>query len=593
VKSKFWLPPLLLSILVNVNVLTNQFVWDDVILIEQQFPGFQTLRDVLFPDLTIFQISKNYYRPLITLSFLWDQTLWNQEPFGYHLTVFLFHIGNTLLVFFLSRQLLPDHPMKNWIALLSSSLFAVHPIHTESVAWMSGRTDSISAFFMFFSMFCYSKYNEKNSFGFLVFSTIFLFLALCGKEVAIALLLLFPFFDFIQRRDVQKTGHSPQSPNLFTYLLPGVALLSYYALRHAALGSSIGEMQWKIPTEKNVFLDIILIAGFYLKKLLWPFNLQAFIPEIPNDLSHWIISIVLLVCFSILFGWAYWKKHFLITFSLTWVFLSLSPSLLVAFSSVSKTPLAERYLYIPSFGICLLTGFLLVQLFQSSVFKQTFSRINQILFMTLMIGLILIPWSWTTYLRNQVWSDNIAFWTDLTQKIPEYGLPHNNLAHAFIGEGRFQEAERELNLALQSIYEDFGKSLASSSLGNLYRVKGEEGKAEALLLQALRFNPSNHEALFYLGNIYFDRAERAAHQTQQKQDDLEKAAEYIGKSIAIHPLFPEGHYDLALVLRQLGKQKEARFHLEKVISLSPDPTSIRVKNAKMLLNSPLGEIPSP
>jgi uncharacterized membrane protein len=241
-KSKFWLPSLLLAILVNINGLGNGFVWDDVILIKEQIPGFQTLSDVIFPDLSIYQISQNYYRPLITLSFLLDQKLWNQNPLGYHLTVFLFHIGNTLLVFFLSRQLLRDHANQNGIALLTSSLFAAHPIHTESVAWMSGRTDSISAFFMFSSMLFYVKYHQKEKSGvsFLIWSSIFFFLALSGKEVAISLLLLFPLFNLLKWKQARSEGKPFSKPALKTFMFPLLALLAYYVMRQGALGGPLG-----------------------------------------------------------------------------------------------------------------------------------------------------------------------------------------------------------------------------------------------------------------------------------------------------------------------------------------------------------------
>jgi len=592
-KSKFWLPSLLLVILVNINVLTNGFVWDDVILIEQQIPGFQTLSDVIFPDLTIFQISKNYYRPLITFSFLLDQKFWNQNPFGYHLTVFLFHIGNTLLVFFLSRHLLRNHANQNWIALLTSSLFAVHPIHTESVAWMSGRTDSISAFFMFSSMLCYVKYHEKEKSGLslLIIFSLFFFLALCGKEVAISLLLLFPLFNLLKGKQSQSAGKTFPKPVLKTFMFPLLALLAYYAMRQGALGGPLGKVQWEMPTDKNVFLDLILISGFYLKKLLWPYLLQAFIPDIPNTSVDWLVSVFLLLFFSLFLFWAFLKNHFIITFSLAWTFFSLAPSLLVAFSSVSKTPIAERYLYIPSFGICLLTGFLLIGLFQSSYFKRQLSQAKQVLVLSLILGLIFIPWTWTTFHRNQVWNNNIAFWTDLTQRIPEYGLPHNNLGHAYISVGRFTEAEKELKLALQLKDKEFGKSLASSSLGNIYRLKGEGSKAETLLLNALRLNPSNHHAFFYLGNLYVDRGEKAGAKNPKKREWLEQAANYLEQAIAINPIFPEGHYDLGLVHRQLGNPKEARSHFEKVITLSVDPTSAQVQNAKKLLGEGKAMIP--
>ena len=584
-KSKLWIVPLLLATLANLNVLTNQFVWDDIIIINHQIPGFQNLGDVIFPDPNIFQSPTSYYRPLITLSYLWDFYFWGENPLGYHLTTLLVHLASTLMVFFLSSYLVREHPKRLVIALIASSLFAVHPIHTENVAWIAGRNDSLAAFFIFAAMLFYAKYREKipSRLYLLVLTSLCFFFALLAKEVALSFLFLLPLYDLLKERSALVSGGKTLSINLANYLLPLLAFFTYFLLRRLALGNPLGTTNWLTRPDETIFQEIIMVLGYYLKKLLWPFHLQAFTPDIPSSLSHLLLSLLLLSASGLLFFWAYRTNRSIVAFSTAWIFITLSPSLLVAFSSVSKTPLAERYLYIPSFGFSLLIGLLFVNGFHPFLLKKGVPNRFRFSLMTLVMGIVLIPWTWTTLNQNLVWKNDIDFWRDLTHKAPEYGLPHNNLGQAYIEERRLDEAELEFKLAIQLKYENFGKSLAHASLGNIYRYKKLYSAAEAAFLNALKFDASNHRALFYYGNLYVDKAEAETPQSPQERQLLQKARDYIQQSITINPFHIEGHYDLGLIQRQLGNQKKARKHFQRVLELSTDASSIHVQKAKMLL----------
>ncbi len=598
IKTKLWLLPLVLAVLANSNVLSNHFIWDDLIFLKEQLPGFRSLHDVFFPNLKIYQISGDYYRPLIILSYLWDRQLWNGNPFGFHLTVLLFHLGSTLLVFLLSLHLLRDHPQQTWVSVVSSSIFAVHPIHTENVAWMAGRSDTIPAFLMLLSMLCYAKYLEKRGEGFtnfhlLALSSLCLFLALLSKEVAISLLFLLPLYNHLTRRTQPAHGTQPLKIRFATYLLPFIAFLAYYLMRLTVLGSVMGGASWVDRSEEGFFLDTLMVFGFYLKKLLWPFDLQTFIPEIPNSSSHLVLSLLLLSFSILLFGWAYWKNQPVISFSIAWVFITLSPSILVAFTSVSKTPLAERYLYIPSFGFALLAGLLLVKLFELFPIRDGILRPLRSAIGILVIGAILGIGTWVTLNRNRVWNNNIAFWTDAVHKTSEYGLPHYNLGQAYVSAGRLDEAAEEFKLAIQLKYQNFGKSLASTSLGEIYRGRRQYDLAEQAHLNAIRFKPTNYYPYYYLGILYIDRADSMTNQDKQKRENLQKAVFYLKQSIDTNPFFPEGHYDLGRAYRRLGDQDEANKHLERVIEISPNPSSALALRAKRLLASSTESEPSP
>jgi len=563
----------------------NQFVWDDGIVLNQQLPGFKTLSDIFFPNFKISQISTEYYRPFIFLTYVIDLKIWGKNPLGWHLTGLMFHLANTLLVFLLTRFFFKKHPKSIWISLVSSSVFAIHPIHTENIAWMAGRNDTIAAFFMFFSFLCYLKYREKDQppFYLLVLSSLSFLFALLSKEVAISLLFLFPLYDYWIKPKILSQENVDSKIPFFPYFLFFSVFLIYFFFRKTALGNPFGNISWVDGSNGNISFFLISIIGFYIKKLLWPFHLQAFIPEIPSSFNDILMSSFLLVCSFMLFIWACNKKHFEILFLISWVFITLTPTLTVAFSYLSKTPVADRYLYIPSFGFSGIFGTFVVFLFSTFFHKRNIKKSLQLGLGILLCALILGPLAMTSFKKNQIWKNNLTLWSDIVKKAPDYGLPHNNLGDAYFSEGRFEDAEREFKLALQSKYEKFGKSLASTSLGKIYRLNGSYTKAEKYLRHALRLNPSNHLALFYLGNLNFDHAQNVDKDNPQRKEFLKKAAFYLNQALTINPFFPAGHYDLGLVYRQLGNLKKAQSHFEKVITLSANPSSLRVQNAKKLL----------
>jgi tetratricopeptide (TPR) repeat protein len=430
-------------------------------------------------------------------------------------------------------------------------------------------------------------------FYFLFLSSLSLFLALLSKEVAISLLALLPLYDHLAQRTALVKGTEPPKVRFILYLLPLLAFLSYFMMRRAALGSSTGSTHWRDRGDENLFLDSLSIVGFYLKKLLWPFDLQAFIPEIPNSNSHLFLSLLLLFSSVLLFAWAYWKHRPVIAFSIAWVFVTLSPSILVAFTTVSKTPLAERYLYIPSFGFTLITGLLLMNLLESPPLQKGILRSLKPAIGLLLIGTILGTGAWTTLNRNRVWNNSIAFWSDLIQKTPEYGLPHNNLGNAYMVTGRMDEAMEEFKLALQLKYEKFGKSMASTALGAVFMFRGEYDQAEQAFLSAIRLKQTNYYPYYYLGILYIDRTDTMTNHGEQRNETLQKAVVNLKKSIELNPFFPAAYYDLGRAYRRLGDEGEAIKHLKRVLEMTTDPSSEIVLKAKRLLSSLTESKPSP
>ena len=178
------------------NALANGLVWDDPIVLERQLLAFRSLGDLFFPPANIPQFSPDYYRPLTVLSYLVDRMVGGTSPFVFHLSVVLWHIATTFLVFRLGRVLFAGLPQALAAAGFGAALFAVHPIHTESVAWGAGRSDVIAACFAVAAAVLYLQ-DRWSALLRAAAAAALVFIAMLAKETAAALLLILPLGDWL------------------------------------------------------------------------------------------------------------------------------------------------------------------------------------------------------------------------------------------------------------------------------------------------------------------------------------------------------------------------------------------------------------
>jgi len=220
-----WLMPVLLALVVNLNVLQNGLGWDADSIV----PNISVTRswwNVFLPN-TEEQSSReasSYFRPIVGLSYYLDHAVWGDNPFGFHFSVWIAHILNTALVFFLARGLVKgtrvrrsksykvekslDHPgLKpldlstfeplNILPLIAASLFAVHPIHAEAVAWIAGRNDVFCTTFLLSSMILYLRFHRTGSYTIYAFSMLAFLFSVLTKEMAVGLFFMFLLFEYL------------------------------------------------------------------------------------------------------------------------------------------------------------------------------------------------------------------------------------------------------------------------------------------------------------------------------------------------------------------------------------------------------------
>lgn len=430
-----------------------------------------------------------YYRPLLFLSFIADKYLWNLDPSFMHLENILLHVLNTLLVFFLARRVFSRFAAGNsLLPLLSALVFALHPINTEPVNWISGRTDPLATVFVLLSAFVMIKGLEENRKSWLLASALLLFVGAMAKEVAVfffpAACLIVWFWPAGNGTCQASFRTRIQEIGLFSipFVLGGGL---YLLLRHKAF--SFGDKGiWKMAEANlpSLFFDSLKAFGFYIKKLFIPVPLNFAILEV-SDIYIGVGTLALAVTIWLLFRR---KNTFICLLAVS--FLLISPAIVVALFDIAWTPFAERYLYLPSaFFAIAVTG----------LCWQVLGMVRQELVTVMVVCLVLLPAAVFTGQRNLVWQDNARLYRDTLEKSPNFANLHNELAIALVQQGKGAEAERELLK---------GQELTKKNVllfVNLAGIKLHEGKTEEareILLQAMTDKGScNSEVLRMLARV--------------------------------------------------------------------------------------------
>lgn len=387
------------------------------------------LKSIFLPGSSIY-----YYRPVLWLSFLMDRFLFGCSASIMHFENVLIHTICGVFVFLITREIIKLFKLeddKKIIPFFTSLIFIVHPVNTEAVNWISGRTDLLAGLFVFISFYVFLK-KGINSFFWSTVASVFYLFSLFSKESGIGLLLVLVFLIFLKDYPLNEL----KLLNRVTYTLPFfIIILIYFFLRMSGsnftdAGISTLASVSKEPSFLIPLSGAIKAFGFYTKKLFIPVPLNFGIIEINRTLYFWFgLIICMLVIYISIFKRG--LKTFLIFFS---IFFFL-PAIPVAITKMAWTPLAERYLYISSFGISALFVLNL-----NSIFIKKDIPI-------LIFSILLITTSVITVKRNIVWQSNLTLYEDTIKKSPNFAPARNEYAIALYKKGRIEEARKQFEIA--------------------------------------------------------------------------------------------------------------------------------------------------
>lgn len=596
----------------------NEFIWDDPIVLQQQLPFFQNepLKTAFFPPKEIPQWADRYYRPVIVVSYLIDEwaakTFWKAEErdraraVTFHASCVVYHVVATLLVFMLGLMLHRWSGVDSIAGVLTAAiaglLFAVHPIHVESVAWMAGRSDLVCAVFVLTALICYLAMRQAKSIGtqsvLLAGSLSAALGAMLCKETALALLVIVPLFDLLahraqrpdkpaasraeRRRAAREPGQAWTTlPVWLTWgCLFGVTVV-YWLMRRAALGAA-GTKPLRVAADaaERLFGAI----GWYLVKAIWPPPQSAFESQVPGGI--YLALGVLVPLAALVFVWRARKQMGSAreVFSVVLFFSTLAPSLAIALYRISETPLAERYLYLPSIGLCLLVAFLLER-----VGRRLASPWMRTLVPAVVALAIAVPALDATLERGAVWQNNMAFWTDTVAKEPDQGLPHLHLGITYSEQNRDRAAgpegdewERkaiaEYQKALETYDDNEGRSKSHNNMGSSYMALRDYDKAIEHFKQATQIDTRYPNAHYNWAMALLSKQVPVG---QDRLPLIQEAVEHFETALRFNPRYVKAHLQYGNLMVRLGQVEKGRQHLEQAMQLAP--ASFEGKKAKEIL----------
>lgn len=521
---------------VYLNALNSGLVWDDHYYVNRFPLRFNSLSSLFLPT-DLKGAIMVFYRPLIGLTYVFDYSIWFDKPFGYHLTNILFHAANTLLLYLITAKIFKSITVAFWAAML----FAVHPIHTESVSWISGRTDIMATAFIFLSMLAHIEFKEKNNKRAVIPATLFFALAMFSKEIAISMIIVFAMYDLLI------SGQKGLEP--LPYICYGAVIILYLIMRQLYLANTVMEMSFKpFPEILTIFFSSI---AFYLYKFFYPFGLNLYIPEIPHSSLFFIAGIFLSAISVLLFI----KKKRIYFFLIASFFITIMPSIFGAFTTVLSPPFAERYLYLPS-------AFLCIGIAYSTLKLGKYSRY-------LIIPVFLV-FALLTYNRNGLWKSELLLWKDTVEKTNHW-YPKSEYARTLLSEGKLNEALKASEESLsKAISENANAKSLSKIYNNIGRVYVEDSDFDTAVVyfnKAIESSKTNPIPYHNLGEVLLTKVKN---EINNRLFNLKQAESYFTKAIENDPYLFESYLGLGEVFFMSGDIKSAESYYLKVLKLAPN-----------------------
>jgi len=497
-----------------INWDDQQYVTENKMIMEWSWRSIETIFDSIY---------MGHYHPLTLLSYALEYRFFKLNPFAYHLTNLILHLMNGLLVFWLMMML------KGGVltSLVVSLLFGIHPLHVESVAWISERKDLLCSFFFLGSLIVYLTYLKTRRMRAYFLSLFLFFLSLLSKSMAVTLPLVLVLCDYRLDRKFDRKSLIEKIPFLVMAFIFGI--IASFALR----SSGMVDPKSSLSFFKNIFIMSEVLTS-YFSKLILPIKLSCLYPPIQGIGGVWLyVSLTTIIGFLIA-GILLGRYNKTITFGTLFFFITILPVLPVKI-------MADRYIYIPSIGIFFIAAEGFYWLYRS---KLEPIKIVKPILAILLIG-ILGTFSFLTWERCQVWRDSLSLWNNVLKNYPDTPIAYNNRGEAYFRKGDYDRAIFDYDQAL-SIDPNYKTAYyLYENRGTAYLMKGDYERAIADYHQALRINPNDANAYYNRGTAYFNKG------------DFEEAISDFNKALEINPGYAEAYFYKALACEKMGHLPEA------------------------------------
>ncbi|MEN6376277.1 MAG: tetratricopeptide repeat protein [Smithella sp.] len=504
------------------------------------------------------------WHPLTWLSLILDYNLYNPNAGGYHITNLLFHIFNTLLLFFLLSKMTGALYRSAFVA----ALFALHPLHVESVAWVSERKDVLSAFFWFLTMWSYVHYIKKPDWKNYLLVFFFFVLGLMAKPMLVTLpfaLLLMDYWPLgrIELAQVVPANGLNTEKKSFSFLILEKLPL-FVVTFFSCIITYIAQSRYEaVVSFENISFASRILNAFnsyagYLEKTFYIQQLGVFYPYPTNfELLKITGSVLLFLSITALVIIRIKKQPYLAV-GWFWFLGTLIP--VIGIIQVGSQAMADRYTYIPLIGIFIGVSWMITQRLQTIKYGKTI----MILAIAFYIPIIM----YSTYHQVEVWKNTLSLFEHALSFNWKNYRAYNMAGYAISQSGEYEKALYYYHMALK-INPRYDS--AYTNAGNVLQKMGKLDEAINCYTKALQINKKSAEAQYNLGIVLI------------LKNRFQEAADHFKESLKINPDDADVHNNLGIALVKAGKIKEGFEHFQQSLHLNPGSLEFQ-KNVSVTLS---------
>jgi tetratricopeptide (TPR) repeat protein len=480
------------------------------------------------------------WHPVTWLSLMLDYQIFKGWAGGYHLENVFFHILNTLILFYVLMRMTGAV----WPSAFVAAVFALHPLHVESVAWIAERKDLLSAFFWLLTMWAYVKYaagqtrRSAPTIWYLA-AILFFILGLMSKPMLVTLPFVLLLLDYWPlKRKITWRLLIEKIP--FFILSFASCVITYFVQQRGGATISV-----EILHLKTRIANALIAYLTYITNMIWPAHLAVLYPH-PGDafsVTKAVISGLLLVIASIIFIYLGRRQRFL-TVGWLWYLGTLVP--VIGLVQVGVQSMADRYTYIP------LTGLFIIIAFGANEFVPKLRYKNFIL--SCLAAAVLTGWAFTASMQLKYWKDSLVLFEHALNVTENNPFILENYATYLSELGRFDEAVIQSNKFLKL---KPNSPQAHNNLGSIFLRTGKFDQAIEQFRLAIKCDPG-------IAQAYFNLAEAL-----KKKGRPQEAIEYYKQAAKVKPDFVDAYLYLAVTLNELGKPDQAIEYFNKALELDP------------------------
>ncbi len=570
-----------IGVIVYANSFRNEFVWDCQTLV-LNWHEIRSLKNI--PCLLKGNVPMEHrgvYRPLRGVFYALNYKLWGRDHFGYHFNALLIHLCSTILVYFIILSIGKSQSL----ALMSAILFDVHPVHTESITYVTAAFDVtgivffLLSFYLYLAAFGFTNYGAKHGMKFKLFYLTSLFSASLGfftYEMTLTLPIIIILHDFCFKAHPRQFSRSPKPVSWQVpwgeikrmwerskFYLPYVFLALVYAFIRVFLLGVRGRGNY---IEDSFYLTMLIMIKALMKYVglsILPLglNVNHLIPGGILSLIHaenchgevaaqsiFEVHVILSIAVTILLLLIAVRKRRnlpIISFCILWFFITLLPiSNVVPFQSI----MSEKYLYLPSVGSCFLSAYLILMLWKVRM------RYTRIITAVIFISITLF-YGVSTVTRNRDWVDEVSLWRATLREVPQSSMAHMNLGAAYALLNKLDKASSHSRKSIE-LKPDNAK--AYNNLAIIHYKLGKLQPAILYCLKVLELQPRHYKTYNNLGVIYGALGEH------------EKEIQCYKKTIKLNPSFIMARYNLGIVYYAKGLYELAGIQWEKILEIDSE-----------------------